>query len=148
MVDQRWAVEQLPAFAAKIEEMSRLYELIHTIGGDRPEADEIGREISVLEDELCRLEPAVQIVMDAVDPDLRNYQRFDPDLSAHSGGVLWSERWLPARRPALKAIGLHTVGLEAKQRMREDAGGGARTNGVDEYGGADFELVWPRELFV
>ncbi|EME52387.1 hypothetical protein [Amycolatopsis decaplanina] len=84
MVDQQWAVDQLQAFVAKIEEMAELYRTIHTIGGDRPEAEDFEREISELEDELCRLEPAVQIVMDAVDPELRNYQRFDPDLPVPS----------------------------------------------------------------
>jgi hypothetical protein len=148
VVDQQWAVEQLQTFVAKIEEMSTLYQTIHTIGGDRPEADDIGREISELEDELCRLEPAVQIVMDAVDPELRDYQRFDPDLSVHFDGLMWTERWLPARRAAMKAIGLHTVGMEAKRRMREDADQDPRTAGIEGYDGADFELVWPRELFV
>ena len=148
MVDQQWAVEQLEAFVAKIEEMAALHRAIHTIGSDRPEAEDIEREIGELEDELSRLEPAVQIVMDAADPELRDYQRFDPDLSIHAGGLSWTERWFPARRAALKAVGLHTVGAEAKRRMQEDSGQGFGAPDTDGYGGADFELVWPRELFV
>ncbi|ONF72958.1 hypothetical protein AVR91_0208270, partial [Amycolatopsis keratiniphila subsp. keratiniphila] len=147
MVDQQWAVDQLQAFVAKIEQMAELYRTIHTIGSDRPEAEDFEREISELEDELCRLEPAVQIVMDAVDPELRNYQRFDPDLPVPLGGVSWTERWFPARIAALRAVGLHTVGVEAKRRMQEDSGRGSAL-AADGYGGADFELVWPRELFV
>lgn len=95
VVDQQWAVEQLQTFVARIEEMSTLYQTIHTIGGDRPEAVDMEQQVSELEDELCRLEPGVQIVMDAVDPDLRNYQRFDPDLSALLGGLSWTERCFP-----------------------------------------------------
>ncbi|WP_326943205.1 hypothetical protein OG439_24455 [Amycolatopsis sp. NBC_01307] len=147
MVDQPWAVEQLQKFVARIEAMAKLYRTMHTIGSDRPEAEGIDREISELEDELCRLEPAIQIVMDAVDPELRNYQRFDPDLPALYGGVSWTERWYPARRAAEKAVGLHTVGAEAKRRMQEDSGRdfGPTANGYDV---ADFELVWPRELLI
>lgn len=54
----------------------------------------------------------------------------------------------PARRAALKAVGLHTVGAEAKRRMREGSGHGSGTAGIEGYAGADFELVWPKELFV
>lgn len=148
MADRQWAVEQLEMFVAKIEEMAALHGTIHTIGSDRPEAEDIERQIGELEDQLCRLEPAVQIVMDAVDPELRDYQRFDPDLSVHASGLSWTERWFPARRAALKAMGLHTVGAEAKRRMQEGSGQGFGATDADEYGGADFELVWPRELFV
>ncbi|GAA1020515.1 hypothetical protein ABT279_04360 [Amycolatopsis sp. NPDC000673] len=147
VADQQWAVEQLRLFVAKIEQITELYRTIHTIGSDRPEADDFGRDISQLEDELCQLEPAVQIVMDAVDPELRNYQRFDPDLPASYGGISWTERWYPARRAALTAVGLHTAGAEAKQRMQQDSDRGFEP-AADEYSGADFELVWPRELLV
>jgi hypothetical protein len=147
VVDQQWAVDQLQAFVAKIEQMDEIYRTIHTIGSDRPEAEDFERQSSELEDELCRLEPAVQIVMDAVDPELRNYQRFDPDLPVPLGGISWTERWFPARLAALRAVGLHTVGAEAKRRMQEDSGHGSAL-ADDGFGGADFELVWPRELFV
>ncbi|GGP87097.1 hypothetical protein [Saccharothrix coeruleofusca] len=148
MVDQQWAVERLQQFVSKIEQMSELYRTIHTIGSDRFEADAIEREISELEDELCQLEPAVQIIMDAVDPELKDYQRFDPDHSVLAGGLSWTERWLPARRAALRAVGLHTVGLEAKRRMQVDSGRDSGASGIEGLEGADFELVWPRQLFV
>jgi Protein of unknown function (Hypoth_ymh) len=69
-----------------------------------------------LEFELRIAEPAVQIIMDVVDPDLRNY--VDPD---EVGEERWRVRWWPAKNAAIKALGLLTTGFEAKQRMQPDA---------------------------
>jgi hypothetical protein len=145
--DQRWVVDQLQSFIATIDEMSELYETIRMIGGGgRPESDDLKLRIGELEDDLCKQEPAIQILMDSVDPELKDYQRFDPDLSVHLGGISWTERWLPARQAALKALGLHTVGAEAKRRI-QGSGEKAATGMIGRYTGADFELVWPRQLF-
>jgi len=72
-----------------------------------------GTKSNELLDRISIREPAVQIIMDAVDPQLRSY--------AHPSGSTWSVYWRPARRAALTALGLLTVGGEAKRRMQPDA---------------------------
>lgn len=54
-------------------------------------------------------EPAFQIIMDAVDPQLRNYCHIRLDQGQQARGA------------ALTALGLLTVGAEAKKRMQSDA---------------------------
>lgn len=70
---------------------------------------QLSAEIGELRDRIHTREPAIQIIMDAVDPQLRSY-----DHPAH-------DPWWPARMAALTALGLLTVGAEAKQRMQPDA---------------------------
>ena len=50
---------------------------------------------------------------DAVDRELRSYSRGDPEDQWQSVEPWWDD----ARRAAQRALGLHTVGAEAKLRM-------------------------------
>lgn len=70
---------------------------------------ELSTKIRELSDRIHTREPAVQIIMDAVDPQLRSYGRNSPN------------HWQSARLAALTTIGLLTVGAEAKRRMQPDA---------------------------
>lgn len=72
---------------------------------------EFDDRIRKLDDRIRTREPVVQIIMDAVDPQLRSYVPVDQSYSG----------WQQARMAALTALGLLTVGAEAKQRMQPDA---------------------------
>lgn len=116
-MDSKWAEEQLQSFIRMIEHSADL-ERNRWLVGRETHAEGLQKAIIDSDEEIRTLEPAVQIIMDAVDSDLRHYRQYDPDLP-HD--VTWGERWFPAREAALRALGLHTIGAEAKVRMRSDA---------------------------
>jgi hypothetical protein len=116
-VDQAWAVEQLEMFIGKIDHYRELHEQLRLVGsGDEQTYSQLAGEASDTDGEIRRLEPAIEVIMDAVDPELRNYDRGDPE-DAWRSSALW---WNNARRAAHRALGLHTTAAEAKRRMQPD----------------------------
>lgn len=108
-MEQRWAVERLEAFVAEVEEYQRLYtESLSSLRNVALEAElgELGRR-------LWREEAAIQVIIDAVAPELGNYVSPDEEHG--------SNRWKPAKLAALRVIGRLTSGAEAKVRMQPDA---------------------------
>jgi Protein of unknown function (Hypoth_ymh) len=109
-VDRQWGAEQLEDFVSAIDDLEKLYDAQNRTGSD------LRADIKELDKKLRTLEPAVQIVMDAFDPALRNYTSPDEAKEGRS-----RVRWWPAKNAALKTLGLLTTGAEAKRRMRADA---------------------------
>ncbi len=109
-VDRQWGAEQLQDFVRSIDDLEKLYD------DEKRAASDLWADIKELDNKLRTLEPAVQIIMDAVDSSLRSYTSSD-----EAGEEQWRVRWGPAKNAALKALGLLTTGFEAKQRMRQDA---------------------------
>ena len=107
-VDQQWGAEQLQEFVSMIEQLVNLRFKVQVV--PISSRNKVEAEIRELTDRICTHEPAVQIIMDAVDPKLRSY-----------ASVVRDDDWQPARKAALTALGLLTVGAEAKKRMQPDA---------------------------
>ncbi|GAA3040778.1 hypothetical protein GCM10010464_00420 [Pseudonocardia yunnanensis] len=117
-MDQAWAVEQLELFIAKIDKYRELHEQIRVTGGGNERVyAQLSSQVDEVDGEIRRLEPAVEVMMDAVDPELRNYGRGDPEDQWTSASLWWDQ----ARWAAQRALGLHTVATEAKRRMRPDS---------------------------
>jgi hypothetical protein len=117
-MDHAWAAEQLERFIEQIDRYRDLHEQMRLLGtGDERAYGELQGEAAGVDGEIRRLEPAVELIMDAVDPELRSYSRGDPEDKWQPVAGWWDE----ARRAAHRALGFHTVAAEAKQRMRPDS---------------------------
>jgi hypothetical protein len=106
-------------FISKIDHYRDLHEQMRLLGtGDEQTYSQLAGEADDTDGAIRQLEPAVEVIMDAVDPELSNYTRGDPEDGWKSSADRW---WDSARRAAHRALGLHTHAAEAKRRMRPDA---------------------------
>jgi hypothetical protein len=111
-MDHAWAAEQLHDFVHKIRIVKEAEETTSIIGrvDSRVEAD----KDATIED-LILLEPVMRELMNAAQPGLGNYEITD---SREDESFYWIHHVLVL---ALRAIGIHTLGAEARKRMRPDS---------------------------
>lgn len=115
-VDHRWATAQLQAFAAKIDQLAELDDddLIVRIA-----AREGGGVTSEnVADNLLALDPVMRDLMNAARPGFGDYPRPEDEASNHYSAHYWKFTVKPS---ALRAIGVHNLGAEARERMKPDS---------------------------
>src|ERR1700728_1900417 len=115
-MDHCWAASQLRVFNMKID---RLAELDAADLMERISARETGSVSAVsVADELLSLDPVMRDIMNAARPGYGDY------LSPTDAGVdhFSSTYWATDVKPwALRAIGIHTLGAEARTKLRPDS---------------------------
>jgi hypothetical protein len=105
-VDRVWAAERLRAFVLDIDRLTGLFE-----NGD---FDEINKAA----DDLMSLDAVMRDLMNAARPGLGNYASPMEIGQTHYRTDYWERYVKPV---ALRAIGSHTLGAEARRRMRPDS---------------------------
>lgn len=114
-MDHAWAADQLKSFKEGID---ALYVYDDLDGEDYDNHVDIHGSRRDIADHLVTVDPIMRDLMEAAHPDLASYQ--------YPGGEGWSETdpeywWKFVRPHALRAIGIYTLGAEAKRRMRPDS---------------------------
>jgi hypothetical protein len=116
-MDRAWASKQLDTFRNLIDALFYFDDDNQYLGHDE-DLERLDMPYQEVLDRLVVLEPVMRDLMEVALPGLGNYTT-PPD-----GG--WSlenkEYWRQIARPrALQAIGIHTLGAEAKEKMRPDS---------------------------
>ena len=117
-VDHEWAAERLTEFRDNIDALVNLKNIgeLH----DSTIDDLIGRfgTPDEIVDHLLTIDPVMRELMEAAKPKLGEYA--DSASSGYSRGSpdYW---WTRVRPLVLNAIGIHTLGDEARKRMRPDS---------------------------
>jgi hypothetical protein len=112
-MDHAWAAKQLQDFASQIRLVKDLNRASWLTDGDdhRIEAD-----LQANIEDLITLEPVMRELMNAARLGLGDYER------PAGRSELSVEYWIEDVHPyALRAIGVHTIGAEARERMRPDS---------------------------
>lgn len=111
-MDHTWAAEKLRDFADTILSVKDFRRRRFQDADDREKATE---EFESSIDELITLEPVMRNLMNAARPDLGDYKH--PDRQSERSEAYWANDVYPW---VLRAIGIHTFGVEARERMRPD----------------------------
>lgn len=112
-MDHQWAAGQLQVFVVKIDLMAQAEAKWRA-----SEGEESSNKDS-LADDLIALEPVMRDLMNAAQQGFGDYSTND-ELMSYS--PYWSDYWVKVVKPwALRAKGIHTLGAEARERMRPDA---------------------------
>jgi hypothetical protein len=115
-VDHEWAAKQLLLFISKIDQLQEL------AGGDlieRMAAREVGGPAaSTVADELIRLDPVMRDVMNAARSGFGDYISTESASVNHDSATYWT---VVVKPWALRALGIHELGAEARRRMRPDS---------------------------
>lgn len=128
-MDHQWAAEKLNEFIDLIDnqEQDEGYLKALVNGYQPPDADashtyDVQQEVELRERQLKVMEPGVMTIMEAAQPGLGGYEEAF-DLTDPDGDPIFTykRRWEPAKLAAMKAVGLHTFGAEAEQRMKPTA---------------------------
>jgi Protein of unknown function (Hypoth_ymh) len=77
-----------------------------------------GETVESVADQLVTLDPVMRDLMNAARPGFGDYLTLDDAESIHCNVDYWD---LTAKPWALRAIGVHTLGAEARERMRPDS---------------------------
>lgn len=115
-MDQEWATKQLEEFVGAIDQTESLERFGRVIADDEGQMLRLEDELQENENKVRSSEPIAQIIMEAVEPKLSSY-----DTTTYFEGQAWGSSWGPAKRAALRALGLVQRGAEAKERLRSDA---------------------------
>lgn len=115
-MDHMWAVGQLRAFALKIDLLAKLDsdDPVDRVSAGRMTPENVA-------DELISLDPVMRELMNAARPGFGDYA--SPDDSGSTPYSIYSDgywSWV-VKRWALRAIGVHELGAEARKRMRPDS---------------------------
>ena len=115
-MDHVWASSQLRIFVMKIDE---LIGLLSRDVVERTQASSPNATPERIADELISLEPVMQYLMNAARPGYGDYRKNNnPSLATQYEIPYWK---LGAKPWALRAIGIHDLGAEARRRMRPDS---------------------------
>lgn len=124
-MDHEWAVKQLRRFKERIDDLAELQKIYDSGVAltdqqlqDRADIVERWGNYEANVDDLVMLDPAMRILMEAAQPGLGSYD--DPAKGGWelSGADYWHSQ---SRTNALRAIGMHEIGAEARQRMKPDS---------------------------
>jgi hypothetical protein len=115
-MDHLWASSQLRVFVFKIDQLARLVnsELIE----QRADRQTGGPTAENVADELVSLDPVMRDIMNAARPGYGDYAGADSSLTSDHSASYWTG---VAKPWALRAIGVHTLGAEAREKLRPDS---------------------------
>jgi Protein of unknown function (Hypoth_ymh) len=115
-VNHLWSASQLRVFVLKIDQLDELD------GGDLIERiaarDSGGASPANIVDELITLDPVMRDIMNAAHAGYGDYSNADAALTSPDSPSYWSGVVKPW---ALRAIGIHTLGVEAAEQLRPDS---------------------------
>jgi Protein of unknown function (Hypoth_ymh) len=111
-MDHLWAANQLRVFVTKIDQLERVH------GGTLGERVENSDKIHALADELLSLDPVMRDIMNAARPGYGEYPSPLDASADHYSDTYWSTAVKPM---ALRAMGVHELGAEARERLRPDS---------------------------
>jgi hypothetical protein len=122
-VDHAWAVAQLEEFKGYIDVLYRYRGL-----GDDPWTEDTAKELNQryggfqdVVDRLVTMEPIIKETMEAVRPELGDYIEARGDSNTPYSVDEPNYWWDIIRPKVLRAIGIHTLGAEARERLRPDS---------------------------
>jgi hypothetical protein len=108
-MDHAWAAEQLQAFASQIRTVKGFREASWLVDGDNLQFQS---DLQSVIEELLTLEPVMRQLMNAAQPGLGDYER------PAGRSEMDTDYWIQDVQPwALRAIGIHTIGTEVRERM-------------------------------
>jgi hypothetical protein len=115
-MDHLWAANQLRVFVTKID---HLIGLLSCDVVERTQASSLNATPERVADERILLEPVMQYLMNAARPGYGDYrEEKNPTLKTQYEAPYWE---LGAKPWALRAIGIHELGAEARERMQPDS---------------------------
>jgi len=118
-VDHSWAAAKLQEFADLIEQFSRLDDLVSmTPGQTLDEANSRLGSHRAAGDRLVMIDPIMRELMEAARPGLGDYPEPPSGGWSASDPAYWQNI---VRDRALRAIGVHELSAEARERMRPDS---------------------------
>ena len=112
-MDHAWAAEKLTKYANRIRTLKDLILMTWRVGSDDPKID---ADIQALIEELIQEEPLMRELMNAARPGFGNYER--PAGRSETSDEYFTSDVLPW---VLRAIGLHSMEAEVRERMRPDS---------------------------
>ena len=114
-MDHMWAANQLRVFVIKIDQ---LLKLASQSLPERVSAQTVGVTPDIVADELITLDPVMRDLMNAARPGYGDYVSLEDAQAVPRSADYWE---LNVKPWALRAIGIHTFGAEAAERLRPDS---------------------------
>jgi hypothetical protein len=114
-MDHIWAASQLRVFSMKIDQLAGM---VTRDVVERAAAEKIGVTAESLADDLLSLDPVMRDLMNAARHGFGDYASPDDARYTHQSADYWI---LNVKPWALRAMGVHTLGAEARAKMRPDS---------------------------